>query len=174
MVKTFNLFVALLAAGAVAARPIFTRDSGVDLSQLEGLLGVADSTGGSDSGDSTGGFNSPEAEANQQAAHDAQVSANADAASSASAAEAVAGVDIAASIAAASSSAAAAAATQTVNPLDPFPANNQGLTPEQLGQLSGLRAKLAIDTQFGDNGAIAQDNDDIEALISSNDGSGFF
>jgi hypothetical protein len=38
MVKTFNLFVALLAAGAVAARPIFTRDSGVDLSQLEGLL----------------------------------------------------------------------------------------------------------------------------------------
>lgn len=136
--------------------------------------GVADSTGGSDSGDSTGGFNSPEAEANQQAAHDAQVSANADAASSASAAEAAAGVDIAASIAAASSSAAAAAATQTVNPLDPFPANNQGLTPEQLGQLSGLRAKLAIDTQFGDNGGIAQDNDDIEALISSNDGSGFF
>ncbi|KAJ7842459.1 hypothetical protein B0H14DRAFT_2586324 [Mycena olivaceomarginata] len=167
MVKTSNLIVALLAAGSVVARPVYTRDSGFDLSDL---LGAA---AGSDSGDSTGGFNSPQAQSNQQAAADAQASGNSAAATKASAAEAAAKIDISASIAAASSSAAAVAATQTVNPLDLFSLNTHGLTPEQLGQLSGLRAKLAIDTQFKDNGAIAQDNDDIEAPESINDGSGF-
>jgi hypothetical protein len=34
MVNTFNLFVALLAAGSVVARPVYTRDSGFDLSDL--------------------------------------------------------------------------------------------------------------------------------------------
>ncbi|KAJ7794727.1 hypothetical protein B0H14DRAFT_2621648 [Mycena olivaceomarginata] len=87
-------------------------------------------------------------------------------------AEAAAGIDIQASIAAASSSAAAVAATQTVNPTDPFPVNNHGLTPEELGQLAGLRAKLAIDTQFGDTAAEIKDNADIPSLESENDFTG--
>ncbi|KAJ6526034.1 hypothetical protein B0H19DRAFT_1275895 [Mycena capillaripes] len=169
MVNALNVFIALLAAGSAVARPIYARDSGFDLGDLSDLLGSS-----SDSGDSTGGFNSPEAQSNQNAAAQAQATAFAAAASSAAAAEAAVGIDITASIAAASSSAAAAAATQTVNPLDPFPLNTNGLTPEQLGQLSGLRAKLAIDTQFNDTGAIAKDNEDILALESINDGSGAF
>ncbi|KAJ7689773.1 hypothetical protein B0H17DRAFT_1134717 [Mycena rosella] len=159
MVNAFAFFVAALAAGSVAALPVQNRDF------LSSLLNSPppppdDSAGG------TGipvGFGS----ANQQAAHDAQASQEATAATAAAAAESAAGIDIVASIAAASSSAAAAAATATVNPNDPFPPERTTLTPEQIGQLSGLRAKLAIDTQFGDTGAIIQDNDDIEALISS-------
>ena len=65
----------------------------------------------------------------------------------------------------------AVAATATVNPLDPFPPPNTSLTPEQLGQLSGLRAKLAIDTQFGDTGAAIADQSAINALIASGEGS---
>ncbi|KAJ6568618.1 hypothetical protein B0H19DRAFT_1256363 [Mycena capillaripes] len=136
-VKTSALFIALLAAAAALARPVF--DFGVVVI------------------------------ANQEAAHDAQVSHNAEAASQAAAAEAAAGIDIAASITAASSSAAAVAATATVSALDPVPARTFGLTPEQLGELSGLRAKLQIDTQFGDDGAIEQDTLDINALESRND-----
>ncbi|KAJ7113048.1 hypothetical protein C8R44DRAFT_741385 [Mycena epipterygia] len=88
------------------------------------------------------------------AAHDAQ----------ATAAEA-AGINISASIAAASSSAAAVAATATANPNDPIPTSNFGLSPEQLGQLSGLRAKLAINNQLGDSGAAIQDQEDINTHI---------
>ncbi|KAF7345679.1 hypothetical protein MVEN_01587700 [Mycena venus] len=131
MVQISHLFIAVVTAGFVTARPI-------------------------------GDFGTQNAEAAQEA-HDA-------AAAKAAAAEAAAGIDITASIASASSSAAAVAATQTVNPLDPFPLNTHGLTPEQQGQLSGLRAKLAIDTQFGDTAALIQDNADIQNLISLNDG----
>ncbi|KAF7336232.1 hypothetical protein MVEN_02171100 [Mycena venus] len=86
-----------------------------------------------------------------------------------------AGVDISASVAAASSSAAAVAATHTQNPLDPIqtPLANQLLTPEQLGQLSGLRAKLALDQQFGDTEAAIDDQDGISELLSLNSGEGF-
>ncbi|KAJ7841570.1 hypothetical protein B0H14DRAFT_3457343 [Mycena olivaceomarginata] len=86
------------------------------------------------------------------------------------AAEKTAGIDIAASITAASSSAAAVAATATVNPLDPFPPPSTSLTPEQLGQLSGLRAKLAIDNQFNDTGAAIDDQESIDTLIESGEG----
>lgn len=86
-------------------------------------------------------------------AHDEHQAEFSSASIAAAAAETAAGIDIAASIAAASSSAAAAAATASVNPLDPLPAQNTNLTPEQLGQLSGLHAKLQIDDQFGDTGA---------------------
>jgi hypothetical protein len=92
-------------------------------------------------------------------------------AAAAAAAEKTAGIDIAASIAAASSSAAAVAATATVNPLDPFPVPSTNLTPEQLGQLSGLRAKLAIENQFNDTGAAIDDQESIDALIESGEGS---
>lgn len=104
-------------------------------------------------------------------AHDAQQAEFASASAAAAAAEKTAGIDIAASIAAASSSAAAVAATATVNPLDPLPVQKTNLTPEQLGQLSGLRTKLAIDNQFGDNGAAIDDQESIDALISSGEGS---
>jgi len=168
MVKTFTLFVAALAAGSVTALPLYGRDdSGFDISSLFGAAAPPD---GEQSG--TGippGFGA----ANQNAAHDAQVSEEATAATAAAAAESAAGIDIAASIAAASSSAEAVAATATENPLDPLPTPNLGLSPEQLGELSGLRAKLAIDTQFNDTGAIIQDNEDIEALESTNEGDGF-
>lgn len=104
-------------------------------------------------------------------AHDAQQAEFSSASVAAAAAETAAGIDIAASIAAASSSAAAAAATATVNPLDPLPQQNTNLTPEQLGQLSGLRAKLQIDNQFGDTGAAIADQESIDALISDGEGS---
>jgi hypothetical protein len=104
-------------------------------------------------------------------AHDEQQAEFSSAAIAAAAAETAAGIDIAASIAAASSSAAAAAATASVNPLDPLPAQNTNLTPEQLGQLSGLRAKLQIDNQFGDTGAAIDDQEAINALIEDGEGS---
>ncbi|KAJ7741082.1 hypothetical protein B0H16DRAFT_1694126 [Mycena metata] len=161
----FNFFLAALVAISVTARPITLGDL-----EKEAAASVAAGNVGTDSDAGAFGIGGGQ---NQQAAADNQQSEFAAAATAAAAAEAAAGVDITASIAAASSSAAAAAATATVNPLDPFPQNNQGLTPEQLGALSGLRAKLQIDTQFNDTGAIASDNDAIEAAISVNDGSGF-
>jgi hypothetical protein len=84
-------------------------------------------------------------------AHDEHQAEFSSASIAAAAAETAAGIDITASIAAASSS--ASAATASVNPLDPLSAQNTNLTPEQLGQLSGLHAKLQIDDQFGDTGA---------------------
>ncbi|KAJ7122681.1 hypothetical protein C8R43DRAFT_1241219 [Mycena crocata] len=148
MVNTFTFFVAALFAGSVAALPIGS-DSGL-VARFQ--------------------FGNPAA---QQAAHDAQASSQAIAAAAAAASESAAGIDIAASIAAASSSAAAAAATHVVNPLDPVPdpTANSNLTPEQLGQLSGLRAKLAIDNQFGDQGAAIKDQEDISAILEDAEGS---
>ncbi|KAJ7682842.1 hypothetical protein B0H17DRAFT_1333482 [Mycena rosella] len=163
MVNTFALFVAALAAGSVSALPIRSRDSGVDLSSLFGLAAPA---AGQQSGTGL-----PAGFQGSNAAHDEQASQEASDATAAAAAEAAAGVDITASIAAASSSAAAAAATATTNPDDPFPTQNTNLTPEQLGQLSGLRAKLDIDNKFGDTGAAIQDQEDINALISDGEGS---
>ncbi|KAJ7468695.1 hypothetical protein FB451DRAFT_1257027 [Mycena latifolia] len=162
MVNTFNLFVAALAARSVVALPLRSRDSGSDISSLFGLAAPAD-------GEQTGtgipaGFGS-------NAAHDAQVSQQAAAAATAAAAEKAAGVDIAATIASVSSSVAAFEATATVDPFAPFPTPNTSLTPEQLGQLSGLRAKLSLDNQFGDTGAAIKDQEDIDALVSSGEGS---
>jgi hypothetical protein len=99
-------------------------------------------------------------------AHDEQ-QADIASAKAAATAKAAAGIDISASIAATSSSAAAAAATAIVNPLDPFAPERTTLTPEQIGQLSGLRAKFAIDQQSGDDEAAIDDNQAIEALIES-------
>ncbi|KAJ7852376.1 hypothetical protein B0H14DRAFT_3137156 [Mycena olivaceomarginata] len=168
MVKAFILVVATLVASAMA-RPI-------KLSDLLGAAAANDTT--TDASDASnevppgftnfGGVIIP---AGNNDAHDAQQAEFASASAAAAAAEKTAGIDIAASIAAASSSAAAVAATATVNPLDPLPVQKTNLTPEQLGQLSGLRAKLAIDNQFGDNGAAIDDQESIDALISSGEGS---
>ncbi|KAJ7358374.1 hypothetical protein DFH08DRAFT_953532 [Mycena albidolilacea] len=100
-------------------------------------------------------------------AHDEQQADIASAKAAAATPEAAAGIDISASIAAASSSAAAAAATAIVNPLDPFAPERTTLTPEQIGQLSGLGAKFAIDQQSGDDEAAIDDNQAIEALVES-------
>ncbi|KAF7343112.1 hypothetical protein MVEN_01741600 [Mycena venus] len=128
MVNTRNLFIALLAVGSAVARPIYARDSGFDFGDLSDLLGSS-----SDSGDSTGGFNSPEAQSNQNAAAQAQASAFAAAASSAAAAEAAAGIDITASIAAASSSAAAVAGHADRKPIGSLPAEHARPHPRTAG-----------------------------------------
>ncbi|KAJ7113101.1 hypothetical protein C8R44DRAFT_856112 [Mycena epipterygia] len=170
MVNAFNLLFAAVLAGSVIALPVYRRDSDDSGFDLSGLLGLAGNSTDDQSG--TGippGFGAD----NQNAAHDAQVSAFAAAATAAAAAEAAAGIDITASIASASSSAAAVATTFVSNPADPFNPNTFGLNPEQLGQLAGLKTKLAIDTQFNDSGAITQDFEDINALESLNEGSGF-
>ncbi|KAJ6477000.1 hypothetical protein C8R45DRAFT_368691 [Mycena sanguinolenta] len=178
MVKALIFVVATLTA-SVIARPVFGRKQGGDAdSGLADLFGAAAATTTADDASNTvpagstnfGGVIIP---AGSNAAHDEQQAEFSSASVAAAAAETAAGIDIAASIAAASSSAAAFAATATANPLDPFPTTNTNLTPEQLGQLSGLRAKLAIDTQFGDTGAAIADQEAIDALISDGEGSFF-
>ncbi|KAJ7437800.1 hypothetical protein B0H11DRAFT_2009732 [Mycena galericulata] len=162
MVNTMNLMnlvIAALFAGSVSALPLYSRDAS-DLGIFAPPAGQQAGTG------------IPPGFGNDVAA-DEQASAFAAAATSAAAAEAAAGVDITASIAAASSSAAAAAATATVNPLDPLQGPNTNLTPAQLGELSGLRAKLAIDTQFGDTGAAIHDQSSIDSIIASGEDSEF-
>ncbi|KAJ7325961.1 hypothetical protein DFH08DRAFT_1085117 [Mycena albidolilacea] len=184
MVNAFIIVVAALAA-SVTARPISGRakDNGGDVSlgDLADLIGAAatatataDAAAGTDDNTVPPGFTNfggviiP---AGNNDAHDEQQAEFSSASIAAAAAETAAGIDIAASIAAASSSAAAAAATASVNPLDPLPAQNTNLTPEQLGQLSGLRAKLQIDDQFGDTGAAIDDQEAIDALIEDGEGS---
>ncbi|KAJ7236426.1 hypothetical protein B0H12DRAFT_1140264 [Mycena haematopus] len=80
------------------------------------------------------------------------------ASTAAAAAEATSGVDIAALVAAASSSAAAAAQI-TSTP-------ESTISPEEVGELAGLEVQLKFDTQFGDAGAIQNDNDLIQVLES--------
>ncbi|KAJ7203511.1 hypothetical protein GGX14DRAFT_698937 [Mycena pura] len=182
MVNAFIIVVAALAASAIA-RPISGRAKGADAGAgLADLLGAAaatptataDAAAATDDNTVPAGFTNfggviiP---AGNNDAHDEQQAEFSSASVAAAAAESAAGIDIAASIAAASSSAAAAAATATVNPLDPLPQQNTNLTPEQLGQLSGLRAKLQIDNQFGDTGAAIADQEAIDALISDGEGS---
>ncbi|KAJ6630013.1 hypothetical protein B0H10DRAFT_1984748 [Mycena sp. CBHHK59/15] len=183
MVNAFIIVVAALAASATA-RPISGRAKGAKRADagagLADLFGVAAATATADAAAATddntvppgftnfGGVIIP---AGNNDAHDEQQAEFSSASVAAAAAETAAGIDIAASIAAASSSAAAAAATATVNPLDPLPQQNTNLTPEQLGQLSGLRAKLQIDNQFGDTGAAIADQEAIDALISDGEGS---
>ncbi|KAJ7671091.1 hypothetical protein B0H17DRAFT_1085481 [Mycena rosella] len=180
MVNTFMIVVAALAASATA-RPISGRAKNAEtgLADLSGLFGLAAATATADAAAATdnivppgftnfGGVIIP---AGNNDAHDEQQAEFSSASVAAAAAETAAGINIAASIAAASSSAAAAAATATVNPLDPLPQQNTNLTPEQLGQLSGLRAKLQIDNQFGDTGAAVTDQEAIDALISDGEGS---
>lgn len=80
------------------------------------------------------------------------------ASTAAAAAEATAGINIAASVAAASSSAAAAAQiTSTPESV---------LSPEEVGQLAGLQVQLQFDTEFGNAGAVQQDQDLISVLES--------
>ncbi|KAJ7807233.1 hypothetical protein B0H14DRAFT_3483447 [Mycena olivaceomarginata] len=144
MVTAFHFFIAALVTGSVAFRPIFTRDSSLDLASV---VDSGNSTTGFDSqqGQDIHGTAADEQQDDQGAAADEQDQADAAAATKASVAEAATSISIAASIATASFSAAAAAATQIVNPLDPFPPDTHSLTREQ-GQLAGLKAKLAIDT----------------------------
>jgi len=179
MVNAFIIVVAALAASATA-RPISGRakgaDAGAGLADLIGAAATSTADAAAATDDNTvppgftnfGGVIIP---AGNNDAHDEQQAEFSSASVAAAAAETAAGIDIAASIAAASSSAAAAAATATVNPLDPLPQQNTNLTPEQLGQLSGLRAKLQIDNQFGDTGAAIADQESIDALISDGEGS---
>ncbi|KAJ7801623.1 hypothetical protein B0H13DRAFT_1932192 [Mycena leptocephala] len=61
-VKTFSLFIALLAARSVVARPNFSRDI-VDPGDGKGVFNPP-----RDIGDSNGGFNGPQAQGNQNAA----------------------------------------------------------------------------------------------------------
>ncbi|KAJ7314306.1 hypothetical protein DFH08DRAFT_895929 [Mycena albidolilacea] len=194
MVKAFFLIVATLAA-SIMARPIKLSDlidaagtnvtttdaTTIDANGVQGAAGTNNTT--ADTGDADdnddedededdglnnfGGISIP---AGSSDAADEQQAEFASASAAAAAAEKKAGIDVAASIAAASSSAAAVAATATVNPLDPFPVPSTNLTPEQLGQLSGLRAKLAIDNQFNDTGAAIDDQESIDALIESGEG----
>ncbi|KAF7362572.1 hypothetical protein MVEN_00605700 [Mycena venus] len=184
MVNAFIFVVAALAA-STTARPILSSrakggnaDGGITLSDLLGVAASTNTGASADTADDSntvppgftnfGGVIIP---AGSNAAHDEQQAEFSSASVAAAAAETAAGIDIAASIAAASSSAAAVAATATANPLDPFPTPNTNLTPEQIGQLSGLRAKLAIDNQFGDTGAAIDDQEAIDALISDGEGS---
>ncbi|KAJ7073586.1 hypothetical protein C8F01DRAFT_1271235 [Mycena amicta] len=179
MVKAYIIFGAALAVASVTARPVVVPR--FNLGDLANLISVAaTATDTADAAGPTGDNVAPPGFTNfggviipagSSAGHDEQQAEFLSDSIAAAAAETAAGIDIAASIAAASSSAAAAAAVATVNPLDPFPQEKTSLTPEQLGQLSGLRAKLAIDSQFGDRGAAIKDQADINALISSGQGS---
>ncbi|KAF7359619.1 hypothetical protein MVEN_00685700 [Mycena venus] len=139
MVNTAKLLIAFLAAGSAFAHPVFNRGQ-IDMRKLGGIFGIADSVGTST------------AKAAVQAPG-TQFTTTASSAA-ASAAEAAAGIDVAASIAAASSAAAAVAATETAF-------DTLGLTPEDKGKIAGLKAKLAIDQQFGDAAAVLQDQEDI-------------
>ncbi|KAJ7311647.1 hypothetical protein DFH08DRAFT_822420 [Mycena albidolilacea] len=149
MVKTFNIFVAFLAAAFVAARPSLSTPA-AETAQAIGTANAAHSSNG------TNTLSNLDAIANQQAAAAAQEADEAEKATKAAAASAAAGVNISASISAAS----------PPGPSDPIPNTNLGLRPEQPGALAGLRAKLAID-----NEAKIQDQEDITELESINEGS---
>ncbi|KAJ7800184.1 hypothetical protein B0H14DRAFT_3490912 [Mycena olivaceomarginata] len=172
MVNAFIIVVAALAA-SITARPISARAKGnggdVSLGDLADLIGAAatatataDAAAGTDDNTVPPGFTNfggviiP---AGNNDAHDEQQAEFSSASIAAAAAETAAGIDN------------RRVHRRCVELCRCRRGHGICEPPRSLGQLSGLRAKLQIDDQFGDTGAAIDDQEAIDALIEDGEGS---